>query len=157
MAVKPVMRKIAVLILTVGLFCVAGCLTSFYEEPAVAVEGLEIVDITPSSLELLLQLNVSNPNSLGATLDRVSFDLYLLQDGERVFLGHGERGGFEIPPRDATVIDVPVTLDNRGLIQALLLALQNGMATIAVEGSAIVDLGLTAFEVPFNQTTELHL
>ncbi|MDI6719042.1 MAG: LEA type 2 family protein [Methanomicrobiales archaeon] len=151
------MRKIAAPLLTVGLFCVAGCLTSFYEEPAVTVEGLEIVDITPGSPGLLLHLNISNPNPLGATLDRVSFDLYLIEDGRRVFLGHGERGGFEIPPRGSTAVAVPVTLDNRSLIQALLLALRAGTVTIAVEGSATLDLGVTAFEVPFNQTTELHL
>jgi hypothetical protein len=39
-----------------------------------------------------MHLTINNPNPIGATLTRVSFDVYFLDDGPPVFLAHGERG-----------------------------------------------------------------
>ena len=63
---------------------------------------------------------------------------------------------FEIRPGGNTTISVPVTVDNLRLVQALLLALRDGVVTLQVSGSGVLDYGIATFEIPFDRRVEVR-
>ena len=143
-------------IILIILLCTAGCVAPRLQEPTVTVDGVGIENVTLGSMDLSLHLTINNPNLVGATLTRVSFDVFFLDDGQPVFLAHGEQGEFEVRPRGNTSVSVPVTVDNFRLVQALILALREGAVTLQVNGSGVLDYGIATFEVPFNRTVEVR-
>ena len=151
------MWRAAVPLFILILLCTAGCAVPRLQEPTVTVDGAEIENITLESVDLLLLLTVDNPNPVGATLTRVSFDVYFLDDGQPVFLAHGERGEFKVRASGNTSVSIPVTVNNMRLVQAFLLALRDGAVTLQVNGSGVLDYGIATFEVPFNRTVEVRV
>lgn len=149
------MRPLAIIIFVAVLLCSAGCVAPLLQEPTVTVENVTIENVTLQSVDLLLQVTIENPNPIGATLTRVAFDVFFLDDGQWVFLAHGERGGFSVRPRGTTTVSIPVTVDNLRLVQALLRGLSDGTITLRVSGSGVLDYGVATFEIPFDRTTEV--
>jgi|LSQX01.2.fsa_nt_gb LEA14-like dessication related protein len=148
-------RRTAVTLVIAILLCSAGCMAPALQEPTITLSGVGIENITPGSTDLLLHFIIDNPNPIGATLTRVSFDVYFIDGGQWVFLAHGERGGFEIQPNAETAVSIPVTVDNLRLVQGLLQGLADGGVTLRVTGSGVLDFGITTFEVPFDRTVEV--
>ena len=149
-------RRLAVTLLVAVLLCSAGCAAPPLQEPTITLSGVEIENITPGSTDLSLHLIIHNPNPIGATLTRVSFDVYFLDGTEWVFLVHGERGGFAIQPDDGTAVSIPATVDNLRLVQGLLRGLADGAVTLRVSGSGVLDFGIATFEAPFERTVEVR-
>ncbi|WP_243669359.1 hypothetical protein [Methanoculleus chikugoensis] len=88
-------RRTAVTLLIAVLLCSAGCMAPALQEPTITLSGVGIENITPpGSTDLLLHFIIDNPPNppIGATLTRVSFDVYFIDGGQWVFLAHGERG-----------------------------------------------------------------
>lgn len=150
------MWRPAITLLVAVLLCSAGCVTPLLQEPTITLSGVGIENVTPGSTDLSLRLVVDNPNPVGATLTRVSFDVYYLDDREWVFLAHGERGGFAVRANDETAVIIPVTVDNLRLVQGLLRGLADGEVTLRVTGSGVLDFGITTFEIPFDRTVEVR-
>ncbi|MCM2465002.1 LEA type 2 family protein [Methanoculleus oceani] len=151
------MRRTAVTLLIAVLLCSAGCVVPALREPTITLSGVAVENITPGSIDLSLRLVVDNPNPVGATLARVSFDVYFFDDREWVFLAHGEQEGIAIRPNGETAVTIPVTVDNLRLVQAFLRGLADGAVTLRVSGSGVLDFGITTFEVPFERTVEVGL
>lgn len=150
------MRRPAVTLLIAVLLFSAGCAVPALEEPTITLAGVTVENITREGIDLSLRLVVDNPNPVGATLTRVSFDVYFFDGGQWVFLAHGEQDGIAIRPEDETTVTVPVTVDNLRLVQAFLRALRDGSITLRVSGTGIVDFGVATFEVPFERTLEVR-
>jgi LEA14-like dessication related protein len=93
-------------------------------EPTITVDEIEIENVTWESTALTLRLTVDNPNPIGATLTRVSFDVYFLENSQAVYLAHGEREGVVIGPGGETPVSIPVTVDNPPLVRVFLRVLQ---------------------------------
>lgn len=146
----------AVILLAAVLFCSAGCTAPSLREPTITLAGVTVENVTPGSIDLSLHLIVDNPNPIGATLARIAFDVYFFDDGQWVFLAHGERGGFTIRPNDETTVSIPVTVDNLRLVQALFRGLADGTLVLRASGSGVVDYGIVTFEVPFDRTVEVR-
>lgn len=151
------MRPAAVTLLILILLCSAGCVIPRFQEPTVTVDGAKIENVTLGRIDLLVLLTVDNPNPVGATLSRLSFDVFFLNNGQPVFLAHGERGEFKVRASGNTSVSIPVTVDNMRLVQVLLLALRDGAVTLQVNGSGVLDYGIATFEVPFNRTVEVRV
>jgi hypothetical protein len=64
----------AVTLLVAVLLCSAGCAVPALQEPTITLSGVEIENVTPRSTDLSLHLIIHNPNPIGATLTRVSFE-----------------------------------------------------------------------------------
>lgn len=149
------MKRAGLILVIIAALCTAGCTVPQYVEPTVTVDGISIQRVTLGSIDLEVRLIVSNPNPVGATLEEISFDLYFLDGGQQRFLAHGEHGEFAIRPAGDTTIAIPVTVDNLRLVQAFILALQDGEVTFRVSGSAPINLGVITYDVPFNRTLEV--
>ncbi|MCK9297573.1 hypothetical protein HL657_00755 [Methanoculleus sp. YWC-01] len=150
------MGRPAVTLLIAVLLFSAGCAVPALQEPTITLAGVTVENVTRESIDLSLRLVVDNPNPVGATLARVSFDAYFLDGGQWVFLAHGEQGGIAIRPEDETTVTIPVTVDNLRLVQAFLRALRDGAITLRVSGTGIVDYGIATFEIPFERTLEVR-
>nr|WP_300999126.1 LEA type 2 family protein [Methanoculleus sp.] len=150
------MWRPAVILLVAVLLCSAGCVAPALREPTITLSGVAVEKIAPGSIDLSLRLVVDNPNPVGATLARVSFDVYFFNDGQWVFLAHAEQEGIAIRPGGKTPVTIPVTVDNLGLVQGLLRGLADGEVTLRVSGSGVVDYSVATFEVPFDRTVEVR-
>jgi len=80
------MKPLAVILLIIVLLCSAGCVAPLLQEPTVTVETVTVENVTLQSVDLSLQVTVENPNPIGATLTRVAFDVFFLENGQWVFL-----------------------------------------------------------------------
>ncbi|WP_214041497.1 LEA type 2 family protein [Methanoculleus sp.] len=153
---RACMWRPAVILLVAVLLCSAGCVAPALREPTITLSGVAVEKIAPGSIDLSLRLVVDNPNPVGATLARVSFDVYFFNDGQWVFLAHAEQEGIAIRPGGKTPVTIPVTVDNLGLVQGLLRGLADGEVTLRVSGSGVVDYSVATFEVPFDRTVEVR-
>ncbi|WP_317063937.1 LEA type 2 family protein [Methanoculleus caldifontis] len=150
------MWRPAVIFLVAVLLFSAGCIHLPIKEPTVTVDGIGIERVTLGRTDLSLRLVVDNPNPIGATMARVSFDIYFLEGGRAVYLAHGEQEEIEIQPNGKTSVTIPVTADNAPLVRAFLRGLQDGAIVLRANGSATLDYGIATFEVPFNRTVEVR-
>ena len=151
------MKPLAVILLIIVLLCSAGCVAPLLQEPTVTVETVTVENVTLQSVDLSLQVTVENPNPIGATLTRVAFDVFFLENGQWVFLAHGERGEVSVRPQGTTTVSIPVTVDNLRLVQAFHRGLSDGAITLRVSGSGVLDYGIATFEIPFDRTTEVRV
>ncbi|HIH69644.1 PEGA domain-containing protein [Methermicoccus shengliensis] len=137
---------------------VSGCAeTPQIEKPTVTVDSVSVKNVAPRALDLEVRVIVSNPNSIGAHLTKVVFDIYYLKNGEQKYLGHGELRDVDIRSQGDTTITVPITVDNSRAIAGLRELAKSGAVKIKVSGSAYLDLKATTLEIPFEKTKEVSL
>ena len=90
------------------------------EEPSVSLASTQLTNLTFEGAELMLSLDVKNPNPIPIKLS--GFDYALSVDGKT--LTHGkQKNGLEIRARDRSVIELPV-----GIVFSDLMALAKGFA-----------------------------
>ncbi len=83
--------------------------------PVIKLKSLRVSNLTLEAADVVVALLVSNPNTFGITVNRLTYDLAL--DNEQ-----WARGAFparlELPAQRATTVNVPVSLA-RGMVRAL--------------------------------------
>ncbi len=141
---------LGVFLLCLGCTLLSGCSTPL-AEPTVTVTDLSMQEISLTSLTVLAQVQVKNPNPVGITIANLSFDLfYMTGEGEQ-YLGHGGRENLVIPKDSTTSFDIPVKVGSLQALQALGVALEDRSLTLVVRGTAAVDLKLTTVKIPFEK------
>ena len=96
-------------------------------------------------------VNIFNPNPVGADLKKVAFDVWYLEDTPQ-YLGHGEQSNITVKENGNTTVIIPVRIGTLQAAQGVGSLVQRGSLLIRVNGSAIIDLRLTTYEKPFEQT-----
>lgn len=144
---------LAVLLAVIGI---TGCVS----QPTVAIEGVRPGTVTPASTSLEVEVGITNPNPFEIPVKEVRFALSSVEgDGLRP-LGTGYMGPFVLPADQVIHQNVPVTLDNRALLDAALAAVEAGRdrITFRVTGTVTGDLyGVTDVDVPFEQDRTVTL
>jgi LEA14-like dessication related protein len=141
---------IGILLLCLGCVFLCGCSTPL-AEPTVTVTDLTVEDISLTSLTVLAQVQVVNPNPVGVTIANLSFDLfYVTGEGEQ-YLGHGGRENLVISKESTTSFDIPVKIGSLQALQAIGVALNERSITLVVRGTAAVDLKVTTVKIPFEK------
>jgi len=130
---------------------VAGCSEPPLKEPAVSISTVELSDLTLQTMTVNTSVIISNPNPVGAKLNKVAFDLYY-DDGAEHYLGHGEKSGIEVKESGNTTVIIPVKIGNIQAVQAVGSLVRKGAITIRVNGSAFIDLKLVSYELPFERS-----
>lgn len=141
---------VLVLAAVLAIIGAAGCIT----QPSVAVEGVQLGTLTPANTTLQVQVRVTNPNSFEIPLKDVAFTVHSVESTGLRQLGAGQTGPFVLPAGRTMDRTVPVTLDNRALLEAVLAAVRAGQdrITFRVTGTVSGDLyGLLTVNVPFEQ------
>lgn len=145
--------KLALFLIAAAL-AVSGC-TEELQKPTVSVSDITVSGITLQTLNLDARIIIDNPNPVGANLTKIAFDIYYLENGESRYLGHGEKSNVEVRKQGPTPVIVPVVVENQQAIKAVIEAARRGAVTIRVSGSAFLDLGVTTFEIPFEDRREV--
>jgi LEA14-like dessication related protein len=134
----------------------AGCVS----QPTVAVDSVRIGSLTPASTTLQVEIQVTNPNSFEIPLTNVSFTVSSVEASGTRLLGAGATGPFTLTPRQTVNLTVPVTLDNKALLEAALAAVRAGQTsmTFRVEGTVSgTAWGILPVNVPFSQDRTISL
>jgi LEA14-like dessication related protein len=146
-----VIHRTVFLIFCLFLFT-CGCSTEPpLQPPDVTVTDIALADVSLRSMTVNTTILVSNPNPVGANLNRIVFDVYYL-DGSPRYLGHGERHEVDIKEKDNTSITIPVVIDNLQALRAIGTLAEKGSITIRVNGSAFIDVAVTEYAVPFEKS-----
>jgi len=100
-------------------------------------------------------VNIYNPNPVGATLNKVAFDVYYL-DGTGHYLGHGEQTNIVVKEHGNTTVTIPVKIGNVQALQAMGSLVRKGTITLRVNGSAFIDLKALSYALPFERSQEFR-
>ncbi|HII99885.1 MAG TPA: LEA type 2 family protein [Methanoregula sp.] len=123
------------------------------KEPTVTVTDITLADISLRSMTINTTILIDNPNPVGANLNKLAFSMYYL-DGTPQYLGHGERYEVDIRENGNTSITIPVTVSNVQALKAIGTLAKEGSITLKVNGSAFIDVAVTEYEMPFEQSRE---
>ena len=127
-----------------------GCMEPPIKEPSATVQDIGLAGVSLREITLNTTVVIHNPNAVGATLNRVAFDVWYLDNGEN-YLGHGERTKIDVKENGNTTVTIPVTIRNAPALSALASLVQKGSLTVRVNGSAFIDVKLAEYEQPFTQ------
>lgn len=140
-----------------GLFLFTfGCMEPPIKDPVVTVSDIALSDVSLETLTVNTTVIISNPNPIGARLNRAAFDVWYLDDTAH-YLGHGEQTGIDVKEHGNTTVVIPVKIGTVPAMQATASLIRNGAITIRVNGSAFIDIKVTEFEKPFVQQEEFPL
>lgn len=140
------MRKALLLAVAVAAALAAFAYVQFEQRKAFENCKLTLVDVRVGELglasaKLTLVIDIYNPGSITATLDRAEFDVYA--DG--TYLGHGTiPQRVDIPPNATRRISVPFEASYAGVLSVL-----KGQRTWTIKGTAYIDTPFGAIAVPF--------
>lgn len=143
---------ISIIIVFILSIMTLGCI----KKPAVEVSGIALRDVSLTGTTVDVGLVINNTNPIGATLDKITYDVYLV-NGEQVFLGHGEKvEKIHIRANGQTTVTMPTEISNTGIISALYLGISGKeRPKLKVVGSVSLNLKLFSIEVPFEETVAI--
>jgi LEA14-like dessication related protein len=131
----------------------AGCTQPVLKDPVVTVGDIALSDVSLQAMTVNTTVNIFNPNPVGADLRKVAFDVWYLDDNPH-YLGHGEQSNLTVKENGNTSITIPVRIGTLQAAQGVGSLVRKGSILVRVNGSAIIDLKLTTYEKPFEQTRE---
>jgi LEA14-like dessication related protein len=131
----------------------AGCTQPVLKDPVVTIGDIALSDVSLQAMTVNTTVNIFNPNPVGADLRKVSFDVWYLDDTPH-YLGHGEQSGITVKENGNTSVAIPVRIGTVQAAQGVGSLVQKGSLRVRVNGSAVIDLKLTTYEKPFEQTRE---
>ena len=133
----------------------AGCTEPPVKQPTVTVSNIALSDVSLQTMTVNTTVIVGNPNPVGARLNRVAFDVWYRDDADH-YLGHGEQTGIDVKENGNTTLTIPVKIGTIPAIQAVGSLVRNGDVTLRVNGSAFIDLKVTSYELPFEQSRDFQ-
>jgi LEA14-like dessication related protein len=119
------------------------------------ITSIAIRDISLRELTVDITFSVENPNPVGATIDRLAYDIYYLDaNGEWVYLGKGDMTeDVAIGANDAVSLEVPNEIRTLSTIRMVRESIREGTdITVKAVGSAWVKVGPLVLEVPFERS-----
>ena len=152
-------HRLAVSVILLAAILGFGCANAI-KKPTVEVIGVEIVDITLTTIELNLTLTVDNPNPFGATLNRIEYEVEYQAGDEWRPLGAGVREEpIGIRANGSSTFEVPATVTSAELVRALFILLGpgGGELPVKISGEAWLDVELTSVRIPFETTQTISV
>jgi LEA14-like dessication related protein len=140
-----------VFLLFAAFILLAGCSSEPpLKQPTVTVTDIALSDVSLSTMTVNATVNIDNPNPVGATLNRVAFDVYY-RDGTDQFLGHGEKTAIQVREKGNTTVVIPVRIGTVPAVKAVGSLVRDGTLTLKVNGTAALDLKVTSYNLPFSR------
>ncbi|WP_290902378.1 LEA type 2 family protein [Ferroglobus sp.] len=127
-----------------------------FEKPTVTIDDIKFQNATTEQVTFSVRVIVDNPNPFGVKLTKVSFDLYYKEGDSYKFLGKGEEKNIEIRKSGTTTVEIPVSIENKRLIETLIKLAREGSVELKASGSAYIDVKVTTIEVPFEKIKVLQ-
>ncbi len=121
--------------------------------PKVQVQDVKLTSVSLTTTSLEFRISIDNPNGVGGTLNKLTYETYFSRSGKWDLLGKGEIGETQIKAKDVTVVDIPYKLNNKEAILAIWELTRGGrQVDVKVSGSAEIKVGRGSFTVPFGFT-----
>lgn len=123
--------------------------------PDILTLDLRNLSLTTATVDVTV--TVENPNPIGATLDRIAYDIYFEENGRWVHLGTADRlEDVTIRASSSTAFDISNDITILSACRALFQAVTTEVTVnIKVSGSAWFKVGPASFEVPFEEVRAL--
>jgi LEA14-like dessication related protein len=129
----------------------SGCL----EQPKIEVVGQKIQKLDADNTKIEIQVLVDNPNPIGITIDKISFDIYALVGGDKIYLGHGEQSNIKITSGNSS-FTLPVIISNKKLIEVAVKS-KSTKIPIEIKGNISVNLFITTVNIPIDIQQEIDV
>ena len=129
----------------------SGCL----EQPKIEVVGQKVQKLDADNTKIEIQVLVDNPNPIGITIDKISFDIYALVGGDKIYLGHGEQSNIKITSGNSS-FTLPVTISNKKLIEVAVKS-KSTKIPIEIKGNIAVNLFITTVNIPIEIKQEIDV
>ena len=123
------------------------------KKPTVDVSDIALRDVSLTGTTIDVGLVIDNTNPIGATLDKITYDVYLV-NGEEIFIAHGEKEEkIPVSANDQTTVIIPTKVSNVGIIKAIYQCISSEeRPKLKVAGSVSLNLKLFSIDVPFEET-----
>jgi len=148
------MRKYIPLVLaTVTLQC-ASLAKKIFDPPQVGVERVEFKHIDLTGADLVVHIKIHNPNSVGATLSRLEYQLEI--DGERLLKGVKEDKTV-IESNNTSLIPLPVSVNYAGLKTGIAGVLTKKNLPFAFTGKITLDTPIGDLSFDLSEKGEIPI
>lgn len=129
----------------VSLQC-ASLVSKVFDKPQVGVDRVEIKKIDFTGVDLIVHVKINNPNSVGATLNRVEYAFDV--EGDRLLKGVKE-DKTQIKSNDLSVIPMPVSVSYAGLKSGIAGVLTKKSLPYVLSGKVVLDtpIGDLSFDI----------
>jgi LEA14-like dessication related protein len=150
----------ALLVLALGALCACATLGSLagqagVQRPDARFVGARLAGLSFDKVDLLFDLEIQNPNSMGITMAGFRYDLTV---NENQFLEGREDKEVAIAARGTSTIQIPLTLSFNHLYQVFESLRQNDSATYSLKCGFLFDLPvLGAVEIPASKSGDFPL
>jgi len=157
MKVKKWTADISILFLLTISICLVSCLTWIMEKPSFV---LREITLSPSSLteaNLLIGLDVQNPNRFDLTLK--SFEYVLFLDNKEIGTGHLEKE-ILVPSLSTTQVQVSIVAKFKDLGGSLKTIITGHDLPYKIEGKASIETAFGSSHFPFSKegrTNQINL
>ncbi len=123
------------------------------------ITSITLRDISLTKVTVDVTVRVENPNPVGATVDRIAYDIYFQENDDWVYLGRADRTeDIAIGANDIASLEVSNEVGILATIGMLLEAVrQGGTINLKASGSVWIKLGPVSLEVPFEHIRTLSV
>jgi LEA14-like dessication related protein len=136
---------VAAIAVSAGLQC-ASLAKKIFDPPQIGVDRVEIRNIALTGAELVVHVKINNPNSVGATLNRLEYTLDV--DGERLVRGQKE-DKTTIAANALSIVALPLSVSYAGMRSGIAGALTKKALPFSFTGKIVLDspVGDLSFDI----------
>lgn len=136
---------VAAIAVSAGLQC-ASLAKKIFDPPQIGVDRVEIRNIALTGAELVVHVKINNPNSVGATLNRLEYTLDV--DGERLVRGQKE-DKTTIAANALSIVALPLSVSYAGMRSGIAGALTKKALPFSFTGKVVLDspVGDLSFDI----------
>lgn len=134
------------LLALVPLLQCASLAGKIFDKPQVGVDRVELKRIDFAGVDLIVHVKIHNPNSVGATLNRIDYAFDI--DGERLLKGIKD-DKTKIASNDTSLIALPVSISYAGFKSGIAGALTKKNLPYLLQGKVVLDtpIGDLSFDI----------
>lgn len=136
---------VAAIAVSAGLQC-ASLAKKIFDPPQIGVDRVEIRSVALTGAELVVHVKINNPNSVGATLNRLEYTLDV--DGERLVRGQKE-DKTTIAANELSIVALPLSVSYAGMRSGIAGALTKKALPFSFTGKVVIDspVGDLSFDI----------
>ena len=151
---KSSLKKSGILIILSLSVLFTSCLNWIIEKPSFMIRGIILSPRSSTEMNLLLNLEVQNPNRFDLTLKSFEYAFYL--KGEEIGNGRLEKE-FLLPSSSTTQVQVPISAKFKDLGEILKAIFTGSDLPYMIEGKADVETALGNLNFPFSKGGHINL
>ncbi|MHA1879260.1 MAG: LEA type 2 family protein [Candidatus Heimdallarchaeota archaeon] len=151
-------KSLIMILALIGIILISGCVQEpIIKPPTVEVVDAKILELSVNKATVDITLVVHNPNPIGATFNKIDYDVYFKDErplrgsGEYEFMGHSTDEKKVTVESGDTTFHTFLTVENRRVLQALVTLVVQEKVWIKIKGTASLDLKATSYDIPFGK------